>query len=307
MSENIANYIAELNTVLGRIVRNEFDVKIEGNFVGQFVDLKVSVNKIVDHLNDVFGRLAMDLRLLSGSIMRDSANLAESSNNMVDTSHNQTNAIHDLGVDIRMISAQITSMTENASKVNALSQKSRENANVGNERMKALLEAMDKIGGSSNKILKVIKVIEDIAFQTDLLALNAAIEAAKAGEKGRGFGVVADHVRNLANRSTNSAAESSKLIHESLSEIRAGILIAHETGTALNVIVGNVVEVYGRIESISASTVLQENAIKTINEAMDILGLSAADSAATSEEVARIASELTGRSQDMNSMINELE
>jgi len=307
MSENISCYIAELSAVLDHVNENRFDRMIESDFVGRFVDLKTSVNRIVTHLNDVFGRLTRELHALSASILRESSSLAESSNSLAVTSFKQSAAINDLVGDIRMISTQITNMTENAGMVNELSQKAKDNASVGDERMHALLAAMDKINFSSGKILKVIQAIDDIAFQTNLLALNAAVEAARAGEAGRGFGVVAEHVRSLASRSKDSALESANLINLSLREIKEGTAIALETGAALQTIVENVEQVYARTENISRATLMQESAIQTINTAMDIISASTTESSETSEEVATIANALSVRSGEMDNLLKELD
>ena len=307
MCGNISSYIAELSNVLRNVVNNRLDVCIQGDFVGQFVDLKVSVNSIVTHLNDVFGRLAQEMQSVSASILQDASNLTCSGDALASTSHTQSDAIGDLLDDVHMISGQLANMSDNASAATELTFKARESANIGDERMRALLAAMDTISASSEKIMQVIQVIDDIAFQTNLLALNAAVEAAHAGKQGRGFMVVADHVRNLANRSKESAVESAGLIEESMEEIRQGMAIAQKAGAALKVIVENVEQVCGCVENISQSTLTQANAIQTINAAMDILNTSVSDSSETSEEIAAIARGLSNRSSEMNSLLLELE
>ena len=303
MCGNISVYIKELSTVLKNLESNRFDIRIEGDYVGHFVDLKDSVNGIVSYLHDVFGRLASELQTVSDSISRDSSSLASSGDVLANTSRAQSDAISDLLDDIHMINEHIAQMTDNAAAVNDLTSKARESASIGDDRMQSLLTAMNSISASSEKIMQVIQVIDDIAFQTNLLALNAAVEAAHAGRQGRGFAVVADHVRNLANRSKESAVESARLIEESMEEIHQGMSIALKTGDALKDIVDSVEQVYNRVEIISQSAIMQANAIQTVNAAVDIINASVANSSETTEEIAAIARELSDRSSEMNGLL----
>lgn len=124
----------------------------------------------------------------------------------------QASSVEQLTASLEEIAAQTRLNAENAVQANALADQARINAQQGNDRMKEMLNAMEEINTSSSSISKIIKVIDEIAFQTNILALNAAVEAAKAGQHGRGFAVVAEEVRNLAARSANAAKETTDMI-----------------------------------------------------------------------------------------------
>ncbi|MCH8967006.1 MAG: PAS domain S-box protein [Planctomycetes bacterium] len=172
---------------------------------------------------------------------------------------------------MEQMAAMTRTNAENATQANALTGQARDAAEGGNSTMKDLNVAMSAINDSSRKISKIIKVIEEIAFQTNLLALNAAVEAARAGEHGKGFAVVADEVRNLAQRAAQASREITDLIDDSVSKVKDGTQVAGEVGKALSTIVGDVTKVAGLVEGIAKACTEQAQGVDQVNTADGIV------------------------------------
>jgi methyl-accepting chemotaxis protein len=170
------------------------------------------------------------------------------------------------------------------------------NAEKGNAQMGEMTEAVAEITKSSADISKVIKVIDDIAFQTNILALNAAVEAARAGEAGKGFAVVADEVRNLASKSATAAKETNALIESSVKKAEVGAKIASETAISLTEIVSGIAQSSDLVTEIARSSEEQSKAISQVNMAVEQVSEVVGRNSATAEESAAASEELTAQS-----------
>jgi len=195
---------------------------------------------------------------------------------------------------------------ENSKQANELAGQARQAANEGDKSMVQLNEAMTGINDSSDKISKIIKVIEEIAFQTNLLALNAAVEAARAGEHGKGFAVVADEVRNLAQRCAQAARETTGLIEDSVHRAQQGTQVATEVGKSLSAIVGQVAKVSDLIGGISQASQEQAQGVDQVNTAVSQMDKVTQQNAAGAEQSASAAEELAAQSEAVKGMVNEL-
>jgi methyl-accepting chemotaxis protein len=216
----------------------------------------------------------------------------------------QASTVEELTASVEEISSQTGLNAQNAEKANSLALNAKTNADEGNRQMKEMLSAMDDINASSGSIYKIIKVIEDIAFQTNILALNAAVEAARAGQHGKGFAVVAEEVRTLAARSSKAASETADMIEDSIRKVDAGTKIAKDTAGALNQIVEEVENVATLVNSIAVASKEQALGIEQINQGIIEVSQVVQTNAATSEESAAASEELSGQASQLKEIVS---
>ena len=289
----IRGYITEIAHVLDGISTGDITKNITSEYKGDFAELKNSINKIINALNQVLSEIntAAD-QVASGSTQVSLGNQAISQG-----ATEQASSIEELTASITQIAEQTNLNAENSNKSNDMAAEMKKAAIEGNEQMKNMLLSMDAINESSEKISNIIKVIDDIAFQTNILALNAAVEAARAGVHGKGFAVVAEEVRNLAARSANAAKETTELIEGSIKKVGDGTKIAQETAVALNNIVTSVEETVVLGEKIAVASKEQASGIGQINQGVEQLSQVVQTNSASAQEGAAASEELSGQAE----------
>lgn len=261
--------------------------------------MNIAINTLIDSYNDTMQKI----REATGHVSSGSREIADSSQNLSEGSTEQAAAIEQLSSSIGEIAMQTERNTEKAKKTAELSSTIRNNAQTGASQMDQMMNAVREISEASQNIGKVIKVIDDIAFQTNILALNAAVEAARAGEAGKGFAVVADEVRNLASKSAEAAKNTSGLIANSIEKAELGAKIATDTSNSLSHIVSGINESTKLVEEIAEASNEQAQGISQINTGIEQVAKVVQQNSATAEESAAASEEMRGQSVILNDLI----
>jgi len=294
-------YIDEVSAVLDQIALGNLVFELQCDYVGEFSKIKVSLENIKSTLIKTFSGIAVS----ADQVASGSDQVASASQALAQGATEQASAIEQLSASITEISNQVNQNATHASDANRLANSSSSEVERGNEHMHKLISAMAEISESSNEIGKIIKTIEDIAFQTNILALNAAVEAARAGAAGKGFAVVADEVRNLASKSAQAAKSTTALIENSVSSVNNGTKIANETAQSLHTIIDGVNKTSVLIDEISKATSEQATSIHQVSLGVDQISSVVQTNSATSEESAASSEELNSQAQLLKDMIRK--
>ncbi|MDR0904055.1 MAG: methyl-accepting chemotaxis protein [Ruminococcus sp.] len=251
-----------------------------------------SLINMLNNLNEMFGAT----RTASDQVSTGAAQISDASQNLAQGSTEQAATVEELSASIEEVSIKTKQNAERAVNAAHLSESIKDNAQKGSEQMTEMTAAVAEINVASQDISKVIKVIDDIAFQTNILALNAAVEAARAGEAGKGFAVVADEVRNLASKSAAAAKETGVLIENSMKKAELGSTIAAQTAASLTEIVDGINRSTDLITEIADSSEQQSVSISQINDGIVQVSEVVQKNSATAEECAASAEELNAQS-----------
>jgi len=291
--DSLNGCIGEMAEILEDVSNGDLRSKITRDYKGSFSQIKYSINNITENLHKTMS----EITLATDQVLTGAKQISLTAMDLANGATEQANSVEELNASIDSISKQTTENAENATQANTLSEKSTENAKEGDNNMKQMLDAMSKIKDSSSNISRIVKTIQDIAFQTNLLSLNASVEAARAGEHGRGFAVVAEEVRDLAARSQKAAKETTDLIEDSINRVDTGSSIAEATANALEVIVGNVNEVSKIIGDISVASHEQAEAAGQASTGVGQISAVVQSNSAASEETAAAAEELNSQAE----------
>jgi methyl-accepting chemotaxis protein len=298
----IKGYIAEMSSVLGSIEDGDFDVEITSEFRGDFEVIKTSINSITDSINDMF----RSINLAADQVASGTHQVSAGSQSISQGSTMQASAIEELTASIMEIAAQTRQNAVGASKANDLSTAAEQEAHEGKVQMDKLKGAMNDISVSAVSISKIIKVIDEIAFQTNILALNAAVEAARAGVHGRGFSVVADEVRNLAGKSAAAAQQTATLISDSIKKADAGTKLADITSKDLDAILKDIEKTAALVKEIAAASNEQATGLTQISDGISSLSQVVQNNSATAQEAAATSEELSGQADMLIDMVHRV-
>lgn len=303
MAENLKLIIQDINYVLGEMSNGNFRVTTskEDQYVGSYKNILEAMHNIRLTLSDAL----LEIDHASEQVSTGASQVSDAAQALSQGATEQASSIEELSATITDISNRIKENAANATEANTLSQEASEGVLSGNQKMADMIAAMNDIASTSNEIGKIIRTIDDIAFQTNILALNAAVEAARAGSAGKGFAVVADEVRNLAGKSAEAAKNTTLLIENAITAIGNGTKIAGETAEALRLVVekSNVSAV--RISEIAEASTAQAEAVMQVTTGIDQISAVVQTTSATSEESAATSEELSAQAVTLKSLVGK--
>lgn len=298
---DLKNIVSDISAMMTKMAKGDLDVESIETYNGDFAEMSRAVNLIAGSFNEVIGKInaaAAEVDTNAREVSRVGKALSEGASI-------QSGSIEKLTTSVTEISLQTNRNAKNAEKASVIAKKAKEEAVKGNERMLGMLKSINEISIASANISKIVKVIDDIAFQTKILSLNAAVEAARAGASGKGFSVVAAEVGNLAQRSARAANETTALIESTSETVKTGIKTANETARSLDSIVEHADKVSAIVDGIAQESAKQAVGISGIENGIGRVSDVVRSNSRTSRESASASEKLTDQSKDLKIMIEK--
>ena len=286
-------YIGETTKTLSAMAEGDMRIELKQEYSGRFSAIKDAFEGVAESL----GHMLLTIKTASEQVHKGSAMIAAGAQNLAAGSTQQASAVEELSSTIDAVGEETGRNAGDIKRAVESLELTLKKIDDSNAYMEQMLDSMSSIGDTSNRIKTVIKLIDDIAFQTNILALNAAVEAARAGQYGKGFAVVAAEVKNLATKSANAANQTSELIGSSINTIQKGIAIARNTADALSDVSERVNQVNGFFTGISASSLRQAEAINEIRVGIGQISGVVMTNTATAEESASASEQLSGQAE----------
>ncbi len=302
MSDTLAKIVCEIENLLFSMSNGNFDLAVSGNdlYVGSLNSIKTSFEKIIVQIgNTMYGIKSSAHQMSTVSITMSSA-----ASTIAQGNEQQANSVEELLTSMNEISGFINTTAQNGTNAGLMATKIADGIDKNSHQMHELMIAMNEIAKKSNEISKIIKTIEDIAFQTNILALNAAVEAASAGTAGKGFAVVADEVRNLANKSSIAAKDTADLISSSILSIEKGVALAKQAEEGLDQTVVEVRDCTTLITNIADSTNKQSRTIEQIKDGVAQISDVTQSNAILSHESASTGSQLSNQASGLSNLVS---
>lgn len=294
-------YIDEISDVLKQIAGGNLVFELTYDYAGEFAKIKQALEEISASLNSTLGQINQ----ASEQVAAGSDQVSSGSQALSQGATEQASSVEELAATISEISSQVQETAANASEARIQGDEAGEQVATSNQQMQEMIVAMSEISEKSGQISKIIKTIEDIAFQTNILALNAAVEAARAGAAGKGFAVVADEVRNLASKSAEASKNTATLIEGTVQAVNKGTGIASATAESLNTVVESTKKVVSSVEKIASAAEQQAASIAQVTQGIDQISSVVQTNSATAEESAAASEELSGQAQMLKSLVGQ--
>lgn len=293
-------YIFEISQVLNGLADGNLRQQLETSYQGDFAPIHEALDRIIGSLHNAF----TDILQSAEQVEQGSEQIASGAQALSQSTMEQAAAMEEFSTNIADITNGIHGIAQNAEEARKLSDSSSESVKHGTAQMSEMLSAMNEIDQSSAQISKIVKAINDIAFQTNILALNAAVEAARAGAAGKGFAVVADEVRNLAGKSAEASTETTALIEQTIAAVSRGSKLTTGTAATLSEVTKQVESVNQMIKRIHEETGLQNASVTQINQGMETVSEAIQTNSATAEQSAASSEELSSQAQTLKTLIS---
>ncbi|MDR2599426.1 MAG: methyl-accepting chemotaxis protein [Oscillospiraceae bacterium] len=297
----LKGYIGEIKEKMTNLADGDLTKETDFNFQGDFVLIKDAINEITRNLNQTLA----EINTTSAQVSIGAKQVADGAQSLAQGSTEQAASVQQLSSSIAEIAESTKANAATADRTSKLSANIKESAERGSRQMDEMISAVKDINDASTSISKIIKTIDDIAFQTNILALNAAVEAARAGQHGKGFAVVAEEVRNLASKSAEAAKDTDDMIQDSMKKAEFGSKIAGETAESLSEIVSGINESNQLVIEIAESSEQQSMGISQINTGIDQVAQVVQQNSATAQQSAAASEQMSGPSTALQQLISQ--
>ncbi len=300
--EGLRTVISDISYLLNEMANQNLNVrtKHEEVYVGSFRDILLSMR----HMKVELSNAMLQVNHSAEEVASASNQLSSSAQTLSQGTTEQAGSVQELASRISIISEEVRNTASGALEVRSQTHQTGEEVLLCNQKMQNLVEAMEKIRTSSVEIGKILKTIDDIAFQTNILALNAAVEAARAGEAGKGFAVVAEEVRSLAGKSAEAAQNTSELIAHSTEAVHTGTEIAQNTADVLLGVVNSIQSVVDAIDHIAVVANEQSESVEQVSQGINQISVVVQSNSATAEEGAAASEQLSAEAICLKELVN---
>ncbi|MCI7124785.1 MAG: methyl-accepting chemotaxis protein [Agathobaculum sp.] len=295
--------ISEISRISSGMAHGKFNLKVQGNFPGMLTEISGSLSTLLKQL----GNTIAEIKQSANQVSSGAEQVSNGAQALAQGATEQASAVEELSATMNDISTSAHNNAESALTAREHADKAGKQNLASQEQMAQMITAMGEITSTSQEISKIIKTIEDIAFQTNILALNAAVEAARAGSAGKGFAVVADEVRNLASKSAEAAKNTTTLIEDSIRAVERGSSIAHAAAESITLSAELTSKAVDQIALIAEAAQNESESIDQVMQGIDQISTVVQTNSATSEESAAASEELSSQSNIMLQICNRFD